>query len=124
MEETLISLLLANSSLTAIVGNRIRPVDRPQTDTLPSITIQRIDGIREYLLSGPSGLVSSRVQIDCWGKTYTQSKITARAVALALSGIKDPFQGCFLVDETDSSEDAEPNRIFRTRLDFQVLHNN
>ncbi|MCM2506066.1 DUF3168 domain-containing protein [Aureimonas altamirensis] len=122
MEEELLNTLRGSEALTAIVGSRIRPVDRPQTDSLPSITFQRVDGIRYYTHSGANNLVNSRIQIDCWGKTYQETKNTARAVVQALNGITEPFQGSFILDESDTSEDADTSRIFRTRLDIQLFH--
>lgn len=123
MEETLIAILLADTALKSLVGSRIRPVERPQTDALPGVTIQRIDGVRDYHFSGPSGFVSSRIQIDCWGKSYSEAKQISRAIVRILSGIRAPFQGGFVVDESDNSEQADTHRVFRTRLDFQLFHN-
>lgn len=76
----------------------------------------------------PSGLVESRVQVDCYGLTYASSKTTARAVEVRMSGAKTThsatvFDGAFLDAERDGYEDeASPDKLFRTSLDFIIWH--
>lgn len=128
MEEFLIAHLLAHQAVAGQVDTRVWWEVRPQGSKLPAIVLHRIDGSRDYHMGGPSGLVSSRVQVDCWGASYGDGKRTARAVVLALSGLKAThgeieIQGVFADSERDFSEEAGAStRVFRTSVDFIIWH--
>jgi hypothetical protein len=87
MEEALVAHLLADVVLAALVVDRITWAVRPQGSTLPALVLTRIDGLPDYTMAGPSGLVSSRIQVDSWAQTYAAAKDAARAAEAALSGI-------------------------------------
>jgi hypothetical protein len=98
-----------------------------QGEQLPAVVIHRIDGARDYAMQGPTGLVSSRLQIDCWAKTYTAAKTLARAVAAVLSGIRDDdigIQGVFIDSERDLGESGsnQAEYLYRTMLDLNIWH--
>jgi hypothetical protein len=129
MEEAFTALLNAHAGLIALVKTglvtRIYWVERPQSSALPSVTLQRIDGIPDTAMRGKTGLCQSRVQVDCWGKTYTEAKAVARQIKGALSGHKGGiFKGIFQVDERDGSDAAATggSRIFRVSIDFIIWH--
>ena len=128
MEEALIAHLLAASGITSLVGQRINWTRSPQGAAAPRIVLYRISGLRDMVMSGPTGLVSSRVQADCFGLTYASAKGVARAVETRLSGYSGTtggirFEGAFLVSERDDYFDGEtPDKLFRTSLDFIVWH--
>jgi hypothetical protein len=128
MEEVLRSVLLEAADVAALVGSRIHWVRSPQGSASPRIVLYRIDGLRDMTMQGPSGLVSSRVQVDCIGTTYGSAKGAARAVAARLNGFSGwpsgiRFEGCFLIGERDDFEDADtPDKLFRTSLDFNIWH--
>ena len=127
MEYALIAKLLATVGITGITGTRSNWSRRPQGEALPAIVLHRIDGAPDYHLQAPSGLVESRVQMDCWGDDYVAAKDLARAVETALSGqafvqgaIR--FDVILIVDERDSTFDEAPDTFFRTSLDLIVRH--
>jgi hypothetical protein len=131
MEESLVSYLKAASGITALIGAnpvRIYWTLAPQNVAKPYVTLQRVSGNRDMHMMGPSGLVESRVQIDCYGLTYAASKGVARAVEARISGFKGThsgtvFGGVFLDAERDGYEDdATPDKLFRTSLDFIIWH--
>lgn len=117
-----------DATLPSLVGTRIHWVRSPQAAALPRIVLYRISGARDMTMAGPSGLVASRVQVDCMGKTYASAKAVARAVERRLSGYSGTtggitFQGAFLIGERDDYFDGEtPDKIFRTSLDFTIWH--
>ena len=117
-----------DASLPSLVGSRIHWVLSPQKTSLPRIVLYRISGVRDMQMSGPSGLVASRVQADCMGAGYATAKAVARAVEARLSGYSGTtggvtFHGCFLIGERDDYFDGEtPDKIFRTSLDFTIWH--
>ena len=131
MEESLVAYLKAYSGLTSLIGTspvRIYWTRAPQAVAKPYVTMQRISGNRDTHMQGVSGLVESRVQIDCYGLTYAASKGVARAIEARISGLSfaqsgTVFQVCILDAERDGYEDdATPDKLYRTSLDFIIWH--
>jgi hypothetical protein len=122
MEEVLTALL------ASIAGGRRYWVEAPQTATAgqgPYVVLNRVDGLRDYHMRGPSGYVASRVQADCFGKTYAVTKQTARALIAALSGHRGGIiQGIFIDNERDlpTADSGEVNNLFRVSVDLIVHH--
>lgn len=127
MEAALIAKLLASTGITALTSTRINWLRRPQGETIPAIVLHRIDGQPDYHHAGPSGLVESRIQIDCWAGSYKSAKAVARAVDAAFSG-QTFIQGAIrfdvilIVDERDDTFDEPGQTYFRTSLDLFVHH--
>ena len=131
MEEGIIARLLATSGVTALVSTRVSPGRRPQASALPAIDVNTISGAPVYTDDGESGLASARVEINCWGQTYSSAKLVARAVKAALSAFVGEsagitFQNVLLDDERDFSETGSnaAEYLFSTNLDFIVWFKN
>lgn len=130
MEEAITATLLGDTAVAARVSTRVNWLLRPQdTDVLPAITLQRLSGVREYDMDGPCNLVSSRLQLDAWGETYGDAKLTARDAISALSGFSGTvsgteLQGVFVDGERDFRADdaGAVRRLFRTSVDFIIWH--
>jgi hypothetical protein len=127
MEAALIAKLLASAGITALTSTRINWSRRPQGSALPAIVLHRIDGQPDYHHAGASGLVVSRVQVDCWGVTYGSAKAVARAVEAAITAQTFTqgairFDVILIADERDSTSDESPETLFRTSLDLMVHH--
>jgi len=126
MEAALIAKLLAATGVTALVSTRINWGRRVQGAALPAIVLHRVSGLPDVHHGGASGLVVSRVQVDCWGASYGSAKAVARAVETAITA-QTFTQGAvrfdvILIDsERDDSTD-ETTPLFRTSLDLMVHH--
>jgi hypothetical protein len=129
MEEALVSLLASVAGGRRYWGRKPQkrsdggPVERPY------VVLQRVTGLRDYHLQGPSGYVASRVQIDCYGDTYTSAKQTARSVIALVSGFHGTIagtriQGIFVDSERDlpAADAGEVKDLFRTSIDVFVHH--
>jgi len=73
---------------------------------------------------GRSGLLVSRVQVDCWGATFGSAKEVARAVETAITA-QSFTQGAIRFDailidaeRDDTSDETTP--LFRTSLDLII----
>lgn len=116
----------SENTLPSLVDDRIHWVRSPQGSASPRIVLYRISGLRDMRMDGPTGLVASRVQADCFGLTYASAKAVARALEARLSGYAGAtggmvFQGAFLVGERDDFFDTDtPDKLFRTSLDFNI----
>ena len=128
MEESLAALLLAHAPLTALTAQRVHWMRAPQNVAKPYVVMQVISGIPDVTHGGPSGLADARVQIDCYGLTYSSAKAVARAVTQRLSGYRGTqgatvFDGVFKAGERDEYEDeASPDKLFRVSMDFLIWH--
>jgi hypothetical protein len=119
MEEAITALL------SGVAGGRRHWGRAPQGVALPYVVMQRISGIRDYVTTGPSGYVQSRVQFDVYASTYGSARTTARALVAALSGHSGgTIQGIFIDSERDlpASDTGEVSHLFRVSIDAQVHH--
>lgn len=119
MEEVLTGLLSTVASGKRHWGRA------PAGTAAPYVVMNRIDGIPDYTMQGPSRLVSTRVQVDVYAATYTAARILGRQVATILSGYKNgSIQGVFLDGQRDlPAEDAGAVAVlFRVSLDFIIHH--
>jgi hypothetical protein len=130
MEAALIALLLADPGVTAALSTRINWGRKPQDVTVkPYAVLQKISGLPDYTMRAPSGLISSRIQIDFYGDTYTSTRKAANAVTALLSGYSGTvsgklFQGVFQDSDRDlpAADAGDTTTLFRTSIDFIIWH--
>ena len=85
--------------------------------------MNRIDGLPNYHMQGPSGYVSSRVQIDVYGDKYGDVTTIVRAIKALLSGYEGGnIQAIFIESERNlpAADAGEVNSLFRTSIDITV----
>lgn len=130
ISEAIYSLLVNNTSITDLVSNRIYPMIRNQKSGLPAITYQVISGVRNYDLTGPNGLVESRIQVNCFADDPLEAGELAAVVRAALNGHRGGAAGVHI--ETMLLEDQgelpfidpenEDQNVFAKMMDFYVLY--
>jgi hypothetical protein len=84
IEQVLYSALSSSSSITALCGNRIYPLLLPTEVTLPAISYRFVDGSSKTT-QDTLGNQRYRVEVNCWGATYSDAVTLRAAVVLALS---------------------------------------
>lgn len=117
MEEALTELL------ASVAGGRRYWVRAPQTAARPFVLLNKIDGIPDYHFQGPSGYVSSRVQIDVYGDKYGDVTTISRAIKALLSGYEGGnIQAIFIESERNlpAADAGEVTSLFRTSIDITV----
>lgn len=72
--------LLAQSSVSTLVGQRMYPDVLPQGATLPAIVYYRISTERQHTVSDCLRHARARFQVDC----YAESRTAAQSVASAI----------------------------------------
>lgn len=114
MQEALTALLLADTAIAALTGDgdRIYWNVGEQGKPDPMAILYLISGVPDYHMQGPSGLVESRVQIDCRAGTAADALALARAIEAKLSGYRGvqgtiKFMGIFKQSER-ARFDAQP----------------
>lgn len=125
MEADLIARLLADDGLSALAGNRITLLERPQDEGFPAITLFRVNPGRAYTFGGPSGSHGTLMQFDIWGLTPLA---VAQAMMALLAALEEPatvggtaFEMAFLQSERDSAEDVPGiGTVVRKSADFLI----
>lgn len=121
MQRVLANLLIAHAPLFALVNNRIHWARMPQGLPMPNITMHKISGVTDYVMSGASGFVTTRVQFDCKGKTLAEAQSVAERLVQRLSGFRGifagyHFQGCFIDGEgQDDGKDGTADWFIERR---------
>jgi hypothetical protein len=121
-EGALRARLTGAASVTALVGQRIYWVDRPQSSAIPAITLQIVDDPREQHMGGFQSRLFCMVQVDVWATTYGQGKAIKEAVIAALTpevtanGIK--FGTATNIAARDLSERTETQFIHRPSINY------
>jgi hypothetical protein len=113
VKEAVRRILLANSGVAALVGDRIAWGVLPRGTAYPAIALHLLSGPHHYAMGGPSNLATSRVQVNCMADLPIDSDALAAAVRDALSGARTTIagitiQGAFL-DNEDDLTDGEPH---------------
>lgn len=129
MEQAIIARLLAAAGVAALVGARVYPGALPQGESLPAAICNLISAAPSYSDDGEDGIREDRIQIDCWGSTWTDAKKTARAVVAALSAFDGTAGGIriryIVLDREQDLQEAGANAAaypFRTSLDFLITY--
>lgn len=123
MEEALRTLLKADAGVIAAVGTKVEWGAQPQGTAAPYITLHRIGGARSKHLTGPDGMIESRVQVDCWGANYGAAKVAARAAIECLNGYRSAsLRSVFIESERDDHDLDGPDPLYRTSVDLLIAH--
>ena len=85
-EAVLRSALIANATVSGLVGSRIYPVLAPASASLPFVTWRRSGIEREQTLGNPMGVPRVTVEFSIFGTTYNQARELADAMRLVLDG--------------------------------------
>jgi len=95
IEAALYSYLSGVSAVTALVSTRIYPGQAPEATAKPYIVHHRISGRRFPSVTGPSGMVRARIQIDIVAAT----RASALAVFEVLRNNLDGWRQATMVSE-------------------------
>ena len=90
------------------------------TDT-PRAAMYRTSGVRDMHLQG-LGVMQTRVQIDCYGKSYNEAIGASKDIRATLEGYSGGvIQGAFLEATRDQFTD-DAQLLFRVSLTFSITH--
>ncbi len=88
--EGLVSYLLAQASISSVIGARLQPIPAPEDlSQYPLITYQVASDTSLNANDGPVGVGTTRIIFDCLAVRY----LDARALALALKTILNGYSG-------------------------------
>lgn len=120
MIEFIPQTLLANTGVTAIVGNKIKPAGANQGESLPYVTFQTVSARPKKCREGIAQ-ETIRVQVSAFGKSFGEVQTLYRAIRDALDGAKNTDLTCEWMSANDLP--YEPGVAFGIAIDFQLLTN-
>ncbi len=102
------------------VNEQNYPLKAPQGVIPPYLTYAKISSNRKYTHSGYSGDSESRVQINCVGKTYSEAKLLAQQLIVALDEWPNAnnIQSVFNENEIDMYD--EDTGFYQIPVDFII----
>jgi hypothetical protein len=100
-------------------GDRIYPQVAPDGVARPFIVYQRINTNTENVLSGSSGLLNTRLQVDVFAATYAQAQQIALAIANLMASWSTPNVS---IVSQDFFEDEV--KLHRVMTDYSIWHDN
>lgn len=103
------ALLVANGTLTALVGNRIRANRAEQSDIRPFVVFTRVDTQNEFGLDGSRQASKQVFEVQAWADT----RATADAVTAAIEAVFIAADRAFAgpVDGYDADLDMEASSL-------------
>jgi fermentation-respiration switch protein FrsA (DUF1100 family) len=128
-EEALIQMLLSQSWLTNLVGDRIYPQTLDFGGAFPSLTISSVSNVGTFSQEGHSGFTRERISIDVFAKDYQAMGRVAKALKDNLKDVRTTLaigDGVYRIDgvlfqnQIDGYH-AGPKLHHRV-LDFLVMH--
>lgn len=123
------TFILADATISGLIGTRMYPLRLPQAPTLPAITYQWISGRHVQSMNDRSGLSGPRVQFTAWAATYLQAEAVFEALRKRLDGFSGMagatrIYGALLDSDRDLPvEEVIPDTTIMGRIaDFFVWH--
>jgi len=124
----LLTLLTANSALTALVGKRITPLEADRSEVFPLVVYELRDFERPGGLGGANGIANCVFRATAIAKSYADMDAVGTAIADVLAWYQGTvngvvFQGIFL-DKTEENRIVDPDTdatlYFLRTLDFDL----
>lgn len=112
-----------DATLAGLVGARIYPLTAPQGDAYPFVTFQVVSRTGSVALDTSSSMAALRLQVDCYGDTFT----SARAVAEAVRARLDDWRGsgsvqlATLTNDRDQYDGDDAVRLYRAMQEYEIV---
>lgn len=114
IQEQLVALIAGGAT---DLGARLYPLTAPDQPQTPYAVYARVSANSENVLSGSSGLINTRLQIDVYAATYGEAQRCAAQVDALLSGWSVPSVSLAAQDL------YEPDvKLHRVILDYSLWH--
>lgn len=116
IEQAFYAVIVADTAISAVVGDRIHHMTRPENEAGSAVVYQRISTAPVTSLNGDSGLDAVRLQVSCWAATHADSMALAELVRAAVKAAPNlQATTAMLINDHDA---ATGNR--RTVLDLNL----
>ena len=128
-EKAILNILTNDAGVTALVGQRVRPIIEHQKQALPYVTYQAIATDHVETMDGSAGLAMRSLQINCYSSTALEAEAIIEAVRVALQGKKGTYNGVVVggIINADGPRDlpqspnaAKETMVYAKSVDFDV----
>jgi len=109
---TLTTYLLAESTVTNIVGTNIKSGSISPKNKTPYIIIKRVDADYSQDLAGAADFVKTTLSIDCVSNTYAEADDLFEQVRLILDSYQQTLMGTFWINSVKLTNrfDIDPDK--------------
>jgi hypothetical protein len=126
MQTELRARLLADSTISGLVGTRVDWGVRPQGKPLPAITLILASDTRDQTMAGVQATQGPLIQIDCWAETYAAT-VTLREAVVALISTpatqgSSKFLGAANINAIDLPEKVDTGIVHRSVIRANIWH--
>jgi hypothetical protein len=121
IESTLYNIITADPGIAALITTRAYPVILPTDPTLPAISYLIVGGSSTPTMD-TSGMQKTRLEVNCWGSTYSDAVTLRTAVRNALSEYFDPVANIYITCLQPRDLFDYELRQFRAIYEFYVFH--
>lgn len=112
IEKALYQRLSGFAGLTALVSTRITPHLLTQDTAYPAVTYFVVSAPREAAMGSDPGIVHGRIQVDCWGLTYSDVVAVGEQVRAALERLRTTLDTTVIMDSfLEDVRDFEPELV-------------
>ena len=132
IKDALYDLLIADTAVSDEVSARVHPQFAPASSALPYIVLQQVSADHFEHMTAAAGMVTVRVQIDCYAATNISLELVVEAVREALDGFRGDMgtpavavRRCHLEGDRDGlvpSSGKDEKHTFRRNMDFMISH--
>ena len=116
--------MLADTSVSNLLGQRIRWGHALEGDTYPLAVLQKVSEHRFVTLDGDSGLARHLVQIDVYAHEHRDMRRAGEAVCRLWSGYRSlEVSGAFVqnIRETIEAQNGADGPLYRASLDILII---
>ena len=126
IETALVTYLNGQSTLSALISNRLYALRAPQKVVYPFVIYQRISTERNLTHDlTASGLTTPRIQFDVYGKTYKSALEVMDVLRETLQGLSTTMSGVMVQSVLPALEmhDVEPDEeYYRLTVDYLISY--
>ena len=120
-ETDLVAWLKAQPALTALISERIYPVQLPDEVVLPAVTYKRISTVPDVDLEDV-GIRQARFEFSCWAKSYLATLDVAAPLRAALEFTSPPGPSIDrILPDGSADHHEEGSDLSRRTLDFLIF---
>lgn len=122
-EAAVVARLLAATGVSALVGERVSPLQIPERPTYPAIAYRQLDREPVSTFGGDQALSAHYIEVECWGESMSSARAVGDAVRAALQRFRgssggETVQASFL-QGSSTDYDAE-TRTYVETIEFKV----
>lgn len=118
IETHIYNALVSSTAITRVVGTSVFPLMLSENQTLPAIVYRLISSVSDPTFE-TSGMTRYRVEIACFGSSYSQVVTLRDDVISTLDGYQDAYMSCFSASTHDQYDHDLTQYI--ASIDFFVL---